>query len=375
MKLILLILYIIFSLVGIQFLIGNVISIFWFIYFVKSIVYRRNISKSCLQQNETSPQSLSYFNNKTFLVRDAFLLAMLLVEWFGLISTSLLIVDSHLIYVRDCLYRTNNGSYLLSIHASSNIPCYLNDVELQILNSEVNSSIFQFAYSCLSLCTVLVISLCRYLTARYARLSWIKSNTIPYFIFLSVLILVILNLLKFFCHLLFLSECILWIFEVILLGLMFRESKKLLMVMNWTNIDLSIAQNQPNLLYRSKCMKKRFKKFVILLWIGAFFFVFLHFLHISIFGADLILNFIHDHPENRSFCQIHSVQYIPQPIRMTVTVLSLISLTISNAMISLPFYLTSLYIMCVIIWRLVKGKSGLRTHFYYKNLKTPLIKC
>ena len=219
---------------------------------------------------------------------------------------------------------------------------------------------------------VFVISLCKYLTARYARLSWIKSNTIPYFIFFSVLILVILNLLKFFCHLLFLSECILWIFEVILLGITFREFKRLLMVMNWTNIDLSIAQNRPNLLHRSKLMKKRFKKLIILLWIGGFLFVFHHLIRLTIIGVELILNLIHHHHESRSFCQIHT-QYIPQPVTSIMSLLSLISLLVASLTMTLPSHIASFYLIYVIIWRRVKGKSGFRTHFSYQDLRIPLI--
>ena len=361
--------------IGIWFLLNTVISCFWLIYLFASIVrYRRNLLKSNLQQNKGNPPNVSSYNNKTNLVRDAFLVVILVVEWKGALFSLMSIAYGSWQNGCECLGRKNNESiYSLEYVNTSDFSCFLNSNNINIMNSKFNSSLLLLGYSCLTLCLVLVISLCKYLTARYARLSWIKSNTIPYFIFLSVLIIVILNLLKFACYLFFLSECCLFIFEVILLGLMFKESKKLLMVMNWTNTDLSIAQNQKRFLHRSKLMKKRFKRLVIVLWIGGCLYVLNHCFHLSTFGAELVLNLIHNHSEKRSFCMVH-ISYIPQPVKTILYLLSFISLLFAYTFTEFPLYFTSLINMYKFIWRCFSGKSGYKTHYSYQDLKQPLIK-
>ena len=373
MESLLIVIYIYLSVVGINTVIATTVSICWFVYLVKKIVYRRNLLKSSLEQNKINLKSLSFYNNETFLVRDRLLLALLIVEWLGLFLCAIPVWIGSLQTGHDCVNRKYNGSKLLLGHANlSDFSCYVSNIEIQKMNSEVNSSFLLLSYGALIMCTVLVISLCKYLTARYARLSWIKSNSIPYFIFSSMLIVIILNLLKFVCYLFFLCECLLWVFEVILLGIIIREMRRLLMVMDWNNTDLSISQNLPNYLSRSKLMKERFKKLIIIVLTGGFLFVLHHFIRTCTFGTELILNFIYNHPEKRSFCKVHT-QYIPLPVMIITYFLILSSLILAVFMNSFPYYFTSIYIACVLCWRRFRGESGFKTHYSYKDLKNPLI--
>ena len=370
-------LFIFIAVIGIIFLLSTVLSFFWFVYLVNRIVYRRKLLRSNLQRNKIEipkAHDFSFYNNKTFLVRDAFLLAMLVTEWLAGFFGVILISFDYLQTGRNCVNTNNNRSISWSDHHNiSFFSCFLATDDIFSIKPGFISSLFLLAYSCLMLCTVLIISLCKYLAARYARLSWIKSNTIPYFIFISVLIIVIINVLKFVNLLLFPSECILWVFEVVLLGLMFREFRKLLIVMNWSCIDLSIAQNQPILLRTAKLTIKRFKKLIIILWIGIFLFVFYHFLHISISSIEIFLNFVYNDPEKLNFYKLNP-QYIPLPVIIVISQLSWISISVAFLAVSLPLYINTFYIVYVIIWRCVKGKSGFKTHFSYQDLKTPLFK-
>ena len=358
------------SVIGFIFLLTTVLYLFWLIYLVKRIVYRRKLLRSNLQRNETE-NNLTSYNNKTLLVRNSFLLAIFIVEWLSGVFCMILIVYSYLQIERECVGRNSSRSDLLDLSNISDFSCFLRNDNIQRIKPGLVSSLFLLACSCVILDAVLIISLCKYLTARYARLSWIKSNTIPYFIFFFVLIIVILNLLKFVCQLLLFIECIFWIFEVILLGLMFKAFRKLIMVMNWTNTDLSIAQNRPNLLRKFTLMKNTFRKLAILVWIGIFLMVFYHFIHIGVLCTKVVLNFINN-PEKLSFCEMHS-QYIPLPVILVTFLLSVISLSAAYLILLLPLYISSFYIVCVIIWRCARGKSGFKTHYSYKDLEIPLI--
>ena len=102
-----------------------------------------------------------------------------------------------------------------------------------------------WSISCLILSLVLIASLCMYLAARQAKLSWMKSNEIPYLIVFFIVSLIVTQtistiysaiyiLMSDLCHtLLFISAFV----------ILTKQYRKLLMVINWSIVDLQINRN------------------------------------------------------------------------------------------------------------------------------------
>ena len=152
MELLLIGIYIYLSLAGIISLVNAVVFCFWLAYLVNSSIYRRKLLRLSFQQERENSQNLPSYNNKTFIVRDVFLLAILVTEVLGGLFYVISYVYASVQNGNECVERDNNETLLLKQIKISDLSCFMNNFEIQSLNSKLNHSLVLLTYSCLSLC-------------------------------------------------------------------------------------------------------------------------------------------------------------------------------------------------------------------------------
>ena len=225
-------------------------------------------------------------------------------------------------------------------------------------------------YNVLLISLVLVACLCNYLASRYARLSWIKYNKIPYIIALTIIFMLITEISSLFCYLNFFVRCVHFIALVIVLLFGIKQSRKLRMTINWRVVDLEISKNNPNLLIAFKQMNRRLKILLAVFWSGCICIL------ISILTADirlgvhLVLQIISEKNHNY-FCP-NTKLYVPSYIQKGFTVVEDVSCVLGSIIISAPYILTAFVEMSVLTYLCIRGRTGYRTHFP-NPLRTALI--
>ena len=342
----------------------TVVFCFWFVYLFDAIrrkwKYYRNSIK-CLQQGEVDfIQQIHVYNAETELVKNLFLFSMNLVEWLAYTLPS----TRYMIYFANEYHQKVD----LGIYPQENASDYEHSFNVTKFFSHsyllfINRSSF-FANICLVLGIILIASLCMYLAARHAHKSWITSNEIPYLISFFFVIVVITQIISSICS----TELIgLWCYKLILtasLIIAWKQYKKLCMVINWSIVDLSISRNHP-LLKRQVRMKQRFKNIFSVLWIGMFLLVIS-----EVLGAILITVEITLSTNNDFYSSLCDSPHFSNPEYYNfLVILFCIFLTIGTiggACIFIPYIGFGLSTMCVILWRLFRGKTGYKTHYHTK---------
>ena len=189
---------------------------------IDAIIRRRACYKNALECLED--QHIKTYNARTELVKYVIIFCMNLLEWmgcnFGLMN-----------------YTINYVSYFRQLNNSVTDP------------RSYNQSIIKHRFNVLNLdnlsmimCTAFIGSLCMYLAARQARISWIKSNTIRYWICFFLLCWIATQILITVCYTSIIGE---WL-DRILLGIVlvfaWKQYKKLDMVIQWSIVDLRVRR-------------------------------------------------------------------------------------------------------------------------------------
>ena len=215
-------------------------------------------------------------------------------------------------------------------------------------------------------------SLCTYLSARYAQNNRIKSNKIPYWIFFFLFSAIVSKILVTICYTNIIG---IWFHRVlILLSVVFawKQYRKLNMVIQWSIVDLRVS-GEIELLAKHVCMKRRFNRIFLTIWIGVTCMLVALFIDVLFQTADFLLRMYRNPITDKLFCKTtihsHPDSYVPASVYFMGG-----SLTIIGSLIFfIPYIGYGLCTMCVVLWRLLKGKTGYRTHFHVQ-LITPLIK-
>ena len=221
----------------------------------------------------------------------------------------------------------------------------------------------------LKLMTLLLIAcVCRYLTARYARKTWIQHNKIPYIITLTVAYIFITQLSSLLhCYtLLLLVRWIQWAVFVSVIAFVIYQSRKLLMVINWTIVDLEISQNNQGLLVKFKQMYKRVKKISTLVWIASICYSF------SILLTNIGLVIAMGLLISRYGTTHDNSPYIASVITTGFDISSTVLYVVSFIILMGPFLGNGLVAISVLTCRCIRGKTGYKTHFP-NPLRTKLI--
>ena len=344
------------------YLLYTLVFIFWSIYLIdavkrKRIYYKRTLR--CIQRNDLHQQTLAY-NAKTQMVKYSFLFCINLVEWFACTFSAIL---SGINMIKEYNSKTP------SINISSDSE-YLTNATV-ITTKQFHLNLPNFPILCMILSITLIGSLCMYLAARYAHKSWIKSNSIPYWISFFILSSILTQFLVSLCYT---SVIGVWC-EAVLLTLCvifsWKQYRKLSMVMNWSIVDLQV-DGRERLLLKQRNMKRRFTGMFIIIWIAVLFFLASSFTE-SILQTILVFFPTHD---DSSFIDSLSCVILQMSthdhLNTTIYYIEYSFASVGILIFFIPYICIGLVEMFIMLWRLCKGTTGYRTHFHNK-LYDPLI--
>ena len=332
----------------------TVVFCFWFIYLVDAMKRKRSFYKATLRcvEGESDPheQMLAY-NAKTELVKFVFLFCLNLVEWVGITFA----------YIAFTLYFIGeNEQRFPSIHL------------LRVLR-ELDSKLdfFSFSSSNLVISMVVLGSLCMYLSARYAQKSWIKSNRIPYWICFFLFSSIASQILVAVCYthiigkwcdiiLVFLSVVFAW-----------KQYRKLDMVIQWSIVDLRV-NGDIELLDRHVRMKRRFNRIFTTFLIGVFFVSAAIFVYVITLTTKFVFRLSNQLFTGKLLCDTtHTSNFDSYAFVIADSLIEF--LLVIGMLFGSIFYIGyGLCTMCVLLWRLCRGKTGYRTHFHVE-ITRPLI--
>ena len=341
----------------------TLVFIFWSIYLIdavkrKRIYYKRTLR--CLQREDDLHQQALAYNARTELVKYSFLFCINLVEWFactfGLIPTAIpLISEFH--NKTPTMNTSSDSEYSTDAIFPVTKRFHLNLPNLDIL--------------CMILSMILIGSLCMYLSARYAHKSWIKSNSIPYWICFFVLSSTLTQFLVSICYTSVIGVWCEYILFTLSIIFAWKQYRKLCMVMNWTIVDLQVS-GRKRLFLKHKKMKRTFTRIFTIIWISVLFFLTCIFTT-SIFQTFLTFSLTHDDSFFLSLLSCVNLAITTHGhVNAIIIRIELTLGTVGALMLFIPYICFGFVTMCVTLWRLCKGTTGYRTHFH-NRLYDPLI--
>ena len=350
--------------------ITTIVFCFWFVYLLdamkrKLISYHKELR--CIQKGEAnSQQEILVYNSKTEFVKYVFLFCMNLVEWLG---SAFGCFSYFLSFTRENGHTEDNNYPNKSIHSFHII--YV-DINKEHYNLLIVNSFQMLGNICLITGLILIGSLCMYLAARYAQKSWIKYKSIPYLIAFFLIGEVTIQILASFCSTHIIGSWCDNILFTVAFFIVYKQYRKLCMVINWSIVDLRVSGNLP-LLKRQVKMKQTFNKVFRSIWAGIILIIASEFLATIIISSVIILR---QKNESKFFLSLCRKSNITSPeLYNIIAVLSWVSLTfgiIGGMLFLIPYIGYGLSTMCVILWRLFRGKTGYKTH-YQNQLNKPLI--
>ena len=328
----------------------TVVFWFWFIYLVDAMKRKRSFYKATLRcvEGESNPhQQMLAYNAKTELVKFAFLFCLNLADWVGLTAAAIL---CSLQVVWD--YQQDH----MTDHLLSGSEKWYNKLRIPYFHNV-----------CLIISMVLLGSLCMYLSARYAPKSWMKSNKIPYWICFFLLSSIASQILVSICYTFIIG---IWCDKILVtLSVIFalKQYRKLNMVLQWSIVDLRVS-GDIELLEKHVRMKRRFNRICTTIWIGVSFALVADLIGLISHTTYFILR-VHNHPfTDRLLCPS---QLEPNYSRIVYSIAEL-EVLVGSFFFFIPYVGYGVSTMCVLLWRLSKGKTGYRTHFHV-DLTEPLI--
>ena len=333
----------------IAYILYAVVSCFWFIYLIDDIKQKRSFYKSalrCIQGESDTHQQMLAYNAKTQLVKFVYLFFLNLVEWLGwnLASVEVLLVMME-------VYQKEPPSHHI-----------------------IMISTFQFPpiYTVCTITSLAILgSLCDYLSARYAHKSWIKSDRFPYWICFFSFSSIAAQILLTVCY-----TYVVGIWFNMILGLAsviypWKQYRKLNMVIQWSVVDLRVSGDIQSL-EKYVRMKRRFNRIFATIWLGISLVLFSNYILLITKTTQFILR-MYNHLFSDSLLCFGSLE--PDLDSFVLTVLFIFASVLMNLgflILFIPYIGYGLCTMCVILWRLFRGKTGYRTHFHV-HLTRPLI--
>ena len=337
----------------------TIVFCFWSVYLLDAIKRKWKINRNalrCIQSGDNdSVQQIIVYDSKTEFVKYVFLFFMNLVEWLALVpGTTFFLLN----YTK--LIQENSPNYQSSVNPEA----FNNSTENSELYLNINSSLYYppIGNFFFLLGQSLVASMCMYLSKRFAQKSWIKSDKIPILIVTFTLYGILLQILSLFCTINLIASWFDRLCLTVAFIILLKEFRKLRMVVNWSIVDLKVSHNY-SLLKRQIKMKKIFTKTFIVICVGVIFLLTSQFLYTIKLTMIIVLR----DENNSSYISICECSHISHPeiisIFKVLNWLNLISGLIGGLIIVCQFIGYGLSTMCVILWRLIRGKTGYKTHF------------
>ena len=354
----------------------TIVSCFWSIYLLEAIrrkwrIYRHALQ--CLQKGECDlQQKILAYNSETEFVKIVFLFFMNLVEYTGLTFAFLSYVT---IYINHIYTASHKDRFISMLGHSIYLEFPTNNNETLFSQLLISQSFPYLDNISIVLGTVLIASLFKYLAARYAQKSWIKSDKIPSMIGVFLIYEIIIQILVSFCNIHLIA---MWCDKIIItaaLLIAFQEYRKLIMVINWLIVDLKVCKNS-TLLQKQVRMKHNFTQLIRLFSIGCVILLMSEYFNTIAYSLIIIFreNEYSDFSKYVSFCEVShfsnsDIPFIFIILSMAGDILTIIGISF----IFIPYIGHGFFTMCTILWRLWKGKTGYKTH-YRNPLLTPLIR-
>ena len=310
--------------------------------------FYRNAS-DCLERDENNQEEIVAYNAKTEFTKYVFLFVINLLEWVTMITVALNFIPNIILRYDDIV---SNGEHFVDWSDESDS----SEQKDRIRHFLASLPFRNWSISCLILSLVLIASLCMYLAARQAKLSWMKSNKFPYLIAFFLISLIVTQtisgiysdvyiLIRELCYiLLFISAFVILV----------KQYRKLLMVISWSIVDLKISGNI-HLFKKQIQMKRRFKR--VFKFIFTFYIILL-----PTFILALMLGVISVYLKQTDTIKRKTVEFFHHTCYALYLVQCIIIL-MAFMFFYIPYNGFGISTMCVILWRLINGKSGYKTHF------------
>ena len=331
----------------------TIVFSFWCIYLLDGIKRKWKFYKNtsnCLVRDDTNQEDIMVYNAKTELTKYVFLFFINLLEWVALVAAVSAFLPNLILGYEENLI---NEGYPANCSDDDDLSKQKDEMKYFISSLPFAN----WSISCLILNLVLIASLCMYLAARQARaISWIRSNKIPYLIAFFLISLIVTQTISgtystIYILISSLSYTLLLISSLLILT---KQYKKLLMVINWSIADLRTSGNI-QLLEKQNRMKRRFTRTFRYLFV-----IFCLILLVMILGLILHIGLVLSTQIASSDDNFVAI------FHYTFGVFYLVNLVIgfiTTMFIFIPYIGFGLSTMCVILWRLINGKTGYKTHF------------
>ena len=352
-------------------LLTTVVFCFWFVYLFDAIRRKWKFYKNelrCLQQgtSDVQQQTLAY-NAKTELVKNILLFFLNLTEWMAFIFARVGYIYH---FIHEIFQEGNHHQsvYLIadSFFAVLNITTGTIKLKFSFLSFLFLTNIF-FVMS-----IILVASLCMYLAARIGRKSWIKSNRIPHLIVFFLVCSIINHLLASFCSSLIVSHWITVLLVIASVCIALKQYRKLKMVMGWTIVDLYVCRKKTSMAKQVK-IRRRFTRLFTLIWTGIFLLSLDQFLGTIIKTLMLIFRQKNTTSFDISLCE--SIYFLTPTFKDILFALFACKFVLGGvgaSFIFISYIGYGLFTMCIMLWRLYRGKTEYKTH-YHNEIYAPLI--
>ena len=214
-------------------------------------------------------------------------------------------------------------------------------------------------------------SLCMYLSARFAQKSWMKSNNIPYWICFFLLSSFASQILVAICYTHIVGGWCDIILATLSLIFAWKQYRKLNMVIQWSIVDLRMSEDIL-LLEKQVWRKRRFNRILTSIWIGISCLLVANFIGIISQTTELVLR-MHNHSlTDNLICKNGFHSHHDSRVFSFIFFMVGSQTIIGCLFLLIPYTVYGLCTMCVLLWRLFKGKTGYRTHFHIEFI-TPLI--
>ena len=348
-------------------LLTTIVFCFWFVYLLDAIRRKWKFFKNalrCLQQeNFDSQQQILIYNSKTEFVKNVFLFVMNFIEWLALISSCIAyVINIAEITILGCQEGNKVTNNITNpSHYPIQIPCSIKIAAFRIpFLVLIFISLSQF---CTVLSFVLISSLCKYLANRLSQCSWITSDNIPYIIALCILYQVVYQIIALFCSFLIIAEFANVFLLTVSTLFALKQYRKLLMVINWTIVDLRVSGN--NLLLKKQIKSKKILIQVFtFIWIGSILVIVYQFIRFFLLLVLIVSQSYSSSEIDISLCQ-DSHTHIPvmTHIFYILSIANQILIIIGIVIIYTPYIGYGLSTMFVVLRRLYTGKSAYRTHY------------
>lgn len=341
----------------------TIVAWFWIVYLIETARRKWKIYKhalNCIEQGgeDGDEYQISAYNAQTEVVKMLFLFFMNLLEWVAMLASCTGGLSK---FLEEYLQLEEKQSNSHNVSEVSNGFLYTPG-KINFKFSIVHVCFF-LANSCLVMCINLGSCLLMYLAARQARKSWITTKKLPYLVTFSFLSLTITQVLALFCTIHIIACCINIFLLLISILIAIKQYRKLLLVIEWSIVDLSISQNNI-LLVKQQRMKRKFIKLFNILLFAIILFTISQIIWSIYLASVLVFRESNSTMFFSSLCEIshfpNSEQYYYSII---LTWISFCVGFIGMLFVLIPYIGYGFSMMFVILFRLYKGKTGFKTHF------------